>query len=316
MSELAFNINGEKFEPPAATVAWRVRRLKPGGRGTPDVVFGGDGAPLMAPVEADLAEFRKLINGEPGRYRLDPVDEGHRPCEGGMPAYLMISEESAVAAVERRVPQSDDLMRELLRANTEMVRSMADRFASVMEAAATLLRAADGAGMPARQPPAPEQPEVDGEDDDDDDEADDGRPPRSEMAELITMVAPLIAAHLGGGKSAGGKPAAKSAPAAAPAGAGAAAGSPARNQEDGAGEAAGDPAPAPSVPPNALAHVAAIQQKLSPKEAALAREAAKELTPSEIQAWMAQLSSLSVDEAVALIRKTIAGQGGDERSAS
>jgi hypothetical protein len=32
MSELAFNLNGEPFEVPDAAVAWRVRRLKRGGR--------------------------------------------------------------------------------------------------------------------------------------------------------------------------------------------------------------------------------------------------------------------------------------------
>jgi hypothetical protein len=60
MSELAFNLSGERFVPPENTAFWRVRRLKPGGRGAPEVVFGGDGSPLVIPVEAGLDEFRYL----------------------------------------------------------------------------------------------------------------------------------------------------------------------------------------------------------------------------------------------------------------
>ena len=33
MSELAFNLNGERFDLPDNAAGWRVRRLKAGGRG-------------------------------------------------------------------------------------------------------------------------------------------------------------------------------------------------------------------------------------------------------------------------------------------
>ncbi len=151
MSELAYNMQGDRFEPPPLATYWRVRRLKPGGRGTPDVMFGADGAPLMIAIDTDLAEFRKLVNHEPGRYRLDPVDDNHKASEDGCPAYLQIAAE---AEAPRNAPApcvtdaSANLMEMLVRANTQMVTGIADRFASVMESAAVLLRAADGAGLP------------------------------------------------------------------------------------------------------------------------------------------------------------------------
>ena len=85
MSELAYNMQGDRFDPPPLATYWRVRRLKPGGRGTPDVMFGADGAPLMIAIDTELAEFRKLVNHEPGRYRLDPVDDDHKACEERLP---------------------------------------------------------------------------------------------------------------------------------------------------------------------------------------------------------------------------------------
>lgn len=94
MSELAYNMQGDRFEPPPLATYWRVRRLKPGGRGTPDVMFGADGAPLMIAIDTELAEFRKLVNHDPGRYRLDPVDDNHKACEDGCPAYLQIAAEA------------------------------------------------------------------------------------------------------------------------------------------------------------------------------------------------------------------------------
>ena len=150
MSALSYNIHGERFEPPASMIFWRVRRLKPGGRGTPEVVFSPEGLPLLVSREADIEEFRRLVRNAPGRYRLDPVTEDQLACEDGSPAYLHIEEHVAVEAAPVVTAPHDDLLRTVVAANTEMVRCMSEKFAGVMEAAATLLRAADGAGMPQR----------------------------------------------------------------------------------------------------------------------------------------------------------------------
>ena len=60
MSELAYNINGEGFEPPETATGWRVRRMKP--RGAPEVVYGKDGLPLTIPLESDLEELRRNVD--------------------------------------------------------------------------------------------------------------------------------------------------------------------------------------------------------------------------------------------------------------
>ena len=59
MSELAFNINGESFELPATASDWRVRRMKQ--RGAPEVVYGKDGVPVVAPIDSGLEELRALV---------------------------------------------------------------------------------------------------------------------------------------------------------------------------------------------------------------------------------------------------------------
>ena len=153
MSELAFNINGERFDLPASAACWRVRRFKASGRGTPEVVFSDDGLPLIIPIDTEIGEFRTLVRNVPGRYRLDPVDDNHKPCEDGTGAYLQLSDEPALReATSPKRSEGDELLREIVRANAAMVTTIAEKFATVMDSAATLLRAADGAGMPSREP--------------------------------------------------------------------------------------------------------------------------------------------------------------------
>jgi hypothetical protein len=56
---------------------------------------------------------------------------------------------------------------------------------------------------------------------------------------------------------------------------------------------------------NALAHFIEIQSELTPLEGRLAREVAATLSPAEIRAWLAELSTMSVPDAVAKIRSFI-----------
>src|SRR5882757_5219743 len=87
MSELAYNVNGEPFEVPPATTAWRVRKLKP--KGAPEVVYGRDGLPLFLPMDADIEDLRHEARGE-GRYRLDPVDEHNRLVPNAQASYVCV----------------------------------------------------------------------------------------------------------------------------------------------------------------------------------------------------------------------------------
>lgn len=311
MAELAFNVNGERFEVPGSAEFWRVRRFKPSGRGTPDVVFGRDGLPLLAPIESDIQEFRRMVEAQPGRYRLDAIDGEHRACEDSTPAYLQLAEMADGPPVAGRsaAGSQEDLIRELVRVNAEIVRNITDKFASVMESAATLIRAADGAGIPARAPLAPPAAVVEEPDYEDDDDGDQQAPRNAAMGGLMAQVMPLIqyaVSQLGANESAR---ATRNA-------------APNDDQEklrdeDEEIEADVDVAPpepiAVAVPGMAdMAHLLEIQRRLTPDEARLAMAVREQLSPTETNQWISHLSTMSVDDAVALIRGTIAkvGKGG------
>ena len=84
-----------------------------------------------------------------------------------------------------------------------------------------------------------------------------------------------------------------------------------------AAEAAIEPVPEnatdvlPPIDPQTMAHFVAVQSALTPEEAAVAREVAKELSATELRAWFDDLSALSVPDAVAKVQKLISGFGKD-----
>src|SRR5262245_51177757 len=87
MSDLAFNINGEPIDLPDTTAGMRVKRIKP--KGAPEVVYNRDGTPLFLPPDADVEDLRREVR-EPGKFRLDPVDEHNRPIAGAQSAYVCL----------------------------------------------------------------------------------------------------------------------------------------------------------------------------------------------------------------------------------
>ena len=91
MSELHYDADGEPAKLPAAAEEFRVRRFrKPGERGACEIVHGGDGAPLYVAVDTTYNEFRTLVDGVAGRYRLDPVDAARGVCKDAVPMYVTI----------------------------------------------------------------------------------------------------------------------------------------------------------------------------------------------------------------------------------
>jgi len=315
MSELAFNINGEAFDLPATATGWRVRRMKQ--RGAPEVVYGKDGVPLIVPAEAGLEELRQVV-GTPGRYRLDAIDERSRTIEDLPASYVIVpSRESDAQAVTPDVRSFDGsaatMMAEAMRLNTELAKTVIERFPQMVEAAASLLRAADGAGLPAREPRAVV---VDDDSDDEDDDRDESEErPGFDLNALVAQLVPMLMMNLGSGKlklpglgelldwrKAGPKTSTPRAKAPALS-------EPVQDDAPESDAAASAADVLPPITPTTMAHFIAVQSALKPEEAALAREVAGDLPPAELRAWFDELTKLSVPDAVAKIR-TLIGKGG------
>lgn len=299
MSELAFNANGENFEVPAAVTGWRVRRLKP--RGAPELVYGRDGRPLTISIESSMDELRDAVGGVLGRYRLDPIDDDGKTIPDVPAAYIHVvkAESPAVPVAPVVVSEGDSTLREAMRLNTELAKSVIDRFPEMMHAAAELLRAADGAGLLARKP---REVELDDQDDDEDEPAAAAvaSPTFELINNLVAQVVPIIVTSLAGKKmpklasvldwrKASDEAQAKHTPAL-----------------EATTATTDEPTDAlPPLDPKTMTHFIAIQSALAPAEAALARQVAAELSPVELRAWFDELSALSVPDAVAKIRSML-----------
>ena len=294
MSELAFNVNGEPFEVPASAIGWRVKRLK--AKGAPEVVYGRDGLPLVLPVDSDLDDLRVEV-GTPGRYRLDPIDEATKPVPNGTPGYVFVHadarpvEGAASSGTRSSTSPSDNIVIEAMRMNAEMARTIIDRFPQMLESAATLLRAADGAGLPARLPQMTPGQEIETDDEDV------IVPQGFDLNALVTQIVPMLISSLANGKMK--MPALSSVLDWRKA-------SQEANDENDAShalEAAEDASETlPPIDAKTMSHFVSIQSVLDPKEAELAREVASSLPPGELRAWFDELTKLTVAEAVKKIR--------------
>jgi len=337
MNDLAFNVNGDAFDVPASVAAWRVRRLKP--RGAPELVYARDGRPLTLHVESDLDDLRDAVNTS-GKYRLDPINEEGRCVEGVPAAYIQVTKgernadmsnergsdmrvDGALAGLGQAVVEAVKLNAEALRQNAELSRCAVDRLPQLMDAMTTMLQVATGAGLHAIQ--QREQHE-----DDDEPRA----PVQSTIATGIDInvilgqgLAQLTESLVKKMPSLGGILDPRKAYAEG-------------QQERQAKQLAAaqvpsqhaPQAPAPTVsmittpavataPRNTpsesasasamhtdtgtLLHFAAIQNALTPTERELAGAIAQELTPDQRAAWLGELKSLAVPDAVARIRTTL-----------
>jgi hypothetical protein len=301
MSELAFNINGEAFEVVAEATGWRVRKMRV--KGSPEVVYAREGHPLVMPITADIDDLRAEVDMT-GRYRLDLVDQNNKAIEGAPSGYVQINVEADAEKSERPstspivlAKQTDNIVIEAMRMNSEIAKSVVDRFPAMLEAAATLLRAADGAGLPARTPR-----EIEENDDDDSDESDQDAPTTpiglGSGFDLNNLVAQVVS-NIFTGMATKGMPKLgaildwrKAQPTALP-------------------EAAATEAPTaestepPALDAKTMAHLIAIQSALAPAEATLARQLIAELSPAEMRTWMTELSALSVTDAIAKVRSIL-----------
>src|SRR5262249_55004311 len=187
---------------PANMAGWRVRKLKL--KGAPEVMPGRDGLPLFLPMDAGIEDLRSEAR-EPGRYRLDPVDEHNRAILNATAAYVWVHpiERTPEPAAPAQAPapttpafgQSDitaALVAALLESqkqHTELARMYVSQFPVVANAMAGVVRSASDAGLTTRVPlvvpvaPEPKPEDTAGRDDDDGEESDESDEPIVEEIE-------------------------------------------------------------------------------------------------------------------------------------
>ncbi|HEY4243688.1 MAG TPA: hypothetical protein VGM88_27940 [Kofleriaceae bacterium] len=268
---------------------------------------------MVLPLEADVDDLRAEV-GTPGRYRLDPIDDGNKPIANAPAGYVMVHELAAPVPVTSNAGSAlaplpaatDSVVIEAMRMNAEIARSVVDRFPQMIEAAASLLRAADGAGLPSRPPRSGE--EYDEEDHEDEKETPEPSSLTFELINnLVAQVIPIVVTSLAGKKmpklgsvldwrkaAAEGQQQKHQAPAVD-----------VTTATEAPTEVAETSDALPPLDPKTMSHFLAVQSALAPNEAVLARQVAAELAPTELRAWFKELSALSVPDAVAKIRSML-----------
>ena len=340
MSELAFTVTGDTFEVPSTVTAWRVRRLKP--RSAPELVYARDGRPLTLPIEADLDDLHEAVT-TPGKYRLDPIGDDGRTVENVPAAYIQVNKaernaggsdhatermtdprvDSTVAGLGQAVVEAVRLNAEALRQNAEISMRAVDRLPQLMEAMTTMLNVATGTQLYAlqqRDVPMPLRNAANAATDDDtDDEVDEGDEPATpvfpflpglDINKVVAQVASDVVTKLMD-KLNGKAPA--TADAQAPK-------APDDVQREAATHSAGKiapssaPAPTSTVPtdPVSMAHFLEVKNALTREEQAMVAAVARDLTAAEQAAWFDALRPLSVADAVASVRATLAQLTGQQ----
>lgn len=325
MQQLAYDANGYPIALPAEARKWLVRKIRP--KAPPQVLFR-NGQRATLPIEAGITDLRYIINDQPGRYRLVALDDTDQPIDGLPEAYVEIEPEAPPAAFVAPPPTAahadpvstsraalaqqptELLLLETMRANTEMARAMIDRLPDILKSSAYLIQAADAAGMPRRRP-------VELDDFDDDFDTSDNAPPAEPRASSMIETF-LKAALLGGGSGLGGFAkllGAGDSPASATAATAATAATTATPTT--ATPAApttttpttsGTPEPRNARPVDTQAHLLGVLAQLTADERAYAERVFAQLSPAAVQQWHELLLSMSVDEAVAMIRAKAKGE--------
>jgi hypothetical protein len=186
--ELAIDQDGEPFTVPPDVTGWRVRRGGEG-RGRPELLYK-NGKPLIVRANASHADL--LAAAGPGKYRLDPVDAlGHvvaevpvactgplRENDGAPSGSSSEGELHSGGSVARQIASYEEVICQVVSANTRMVEKALGQLGTVMSGVAELLHAAHNAGITSRvppplPPPPPPPPPVESDEDDDQEEEDD-----------------------------------------------------------------------------------------------------------------------------------------------
>jgi hypothetical protein len=169
--ELAIDEDGEPFPVPPQVAGWRVKRALDG-RGRPMLVHGRGpekGKPLI--VRANASHGELLAAAGPGKYRLEAVDELRRKidgvpvaCTGPLTAeddsnrYEDSTPDIISSSPVRQSTSYEDVLCQVVGANTRMVEKAIGQMSAVMSSVAELLNAAHSAGITNRLPPPPPPP--------------------------------------------------------------------------------------------------------------------------------------------------------------
>lgn len=174
MLPLAWNEAGDPVAPPDGAVGFRVRRAT---GGKPTLIYAEDGAPLRVPLACTVSELAQLVD-EPGRYRLDFVDADGRLLDAGEGGsdkksrphhcYAMVSDRQAAvavgagesAALERIIASQHRLLQDVIDRSSQVHSQLVSQVSSIMDAAARIVHAADGAGIPQRYVPGSNREEL------------------------------------------------------------------------------------------------------------------------------------------------------------
>lgn len=305
MSDLAYDANGYPIRLSPVARKWLLRKHRH--KKLPQVMFR-NGQRVTLPIDAGLADLRHVVN-EPGRFRLLALDETDQPVEDMPEAYVELDDIESdappaafvappvdpLAATRTALAQNplELLLLETVRANTELARATIDRIPDIMRASAHLVSAS---GALPRRPVYV--------DDFFEEEEDEGEPtPAPSLIDTFLRAAMMTGGNLGGF--------AKLLGAAVPAAASTAT---TTSTEPAATAAPEVPAPATTAPRNAAtpanpqAHLLAILAQLTPDERAYAERVFAQLSPAAVQQWHELLLSMSVNDAVTMIRNKAAGE--------
>ncbi|MFT3695823.1 MAG: hypothetical protein QM831_21990 [Kofleriaceae bacterium] len=335
MSPLAFDKQGRPFAWHQRTAKLLLRLFRnPSARGTCSRVLDAAGATLYADADLDYSEFRRLVNGVPGLYRLDQCDEDGVEIDDAPPAYVSIEalrNAGGTSGDDESAPDVSPLViiERLVATHADVMKTMATQHAAILAASAEIMRA------PYR--PAPirsielrntEDFDRDDEDEDQDDldEIDDVEQ-SGVMGSMLTMLQPHLATIgaslyakcveiFGGGSSNRASASGTAMPTVAskPNDANVRASEEAcvntigEIEADAIAESSREsrPATAPTPTPQQLAHLFAVRQHLSPTEQALVEHVVKRMSSAMLSHYLRLLSSMSIDEATTYVRSMIA----------
>ncbi len=333
MSELAFTVTGDTFEVPSTVTAWRVRRLKP--RGAPELVYARDGRPLTLPIEADLDDLHEAVT-TPGKYRLDPIGDDGKGVENVPAAYIQVNKgerntandhaverafdprADTVAGLGQAVIEAVRLNAEALRQNAEIAMRAVDRLPQLMEAMTTMLNVATGTQLYAlqqREVPlalrnAANDDEVDEADDQGDADAggsgafpflpglDINKVVAQVASDVVTKLMERFSGKLPSTVAMEPKPAIEVAQGVTCA--------PATHSAPSVTSSSVPTAASVLTDPVSMAHFVEVKNALTRDEQALVAALARGLTEADQAAWFNALKPLSVADAVASVRTTLA----------